>query len=130
MKVLNLGGAVGPDAKTVINEEGGKQSETAFRLDLVPPFAYLALGEVLALGAEKYGEENWRKIPDPREHLNHALIHAASYLARDTSEGDPLQHLARAFCRMAFALELAIIDKIPLDIPFDRVAGTIGKEQR
>jgi hypothetical protein len=109
VKVLDLGKHVGADAPVVTNVVGAKQSEVAFRFDLMPPLAMFALGEILKTGADKYGEENWRGIANPAEHLNHALVHAYSFLAGDDSEGSPLEHLARAFCRTAFALELEII---------------------
>jgi hypothetical protein len=109
VKVLDLTDHVGPNAEVVTNEKGAKQSKVVVRLDLVPVLAEIAVGEILQHGAEKYGEENWRKISDPMEHLNHALIHARLFQAGDQSEGNPVGHLARATCRMLFALELEIL---------------------
>lgn len=94
---------VGPDAKTVANENGGFQSEVAYRLDLLPPQAILAVGKVLMKGIKKYPKDNWRKI-SVDEHLNHAMIHLTAHFAGDTSE----PHLDHAACRILFALEVSI----------------------
>jgi hypothetical protein len=94
---------VGPDAPTVVNEAGGKQSKLPYRFDLVDSRAMFTLAKVLHEGAEKYGDENWRKIPI-RDHLNHLLAHVFAYMAGDESD----DHLEHAFCRamMAVALKL------------------------
>lgn len=82
------------------NERGGKQSGLPVRLDLVDPYAILALGRVLAKGVH-YGEDNWRLI-SAREHANHALSHLLGWLAGDDS--DP--HLEHAFCRLMMAIAM------------------------
>lgn len=58
---------------------------------------------VLAPGAVKYGEDNWRKIP-AKDHLNHALTHVFAFLAGDGQD----DHLEHAACRMMMALEIKI----------------------
>lgn len=92
---------VGPDSPTVVNERGGKQSRDLYRLDLVPQRGLLAVGKVLAEGAEKYGVDNWRKI-DRWSHLNKALIHVYAYLAGDRTD----EHLEHAACRLLMALDV------------------------
>ena len=92
---------VGDGAPTVTNEAGGKQSHVPYRLDLSPALATLHVGGVLAEGAEKYGEDNWRSIP-VADHLNHALVHAYAWLAGDRSS----DHLGHFACRAMMALEL------------------------
>ena len=109
MKALNIGTSVGPDAEVVVNEKGAGQSKMEFRFDLIPSMANFALAEILHHGAEKYGVDNWRDIPDPQEHLNHSLVHAYAWLHGDNSEGTPLDQLARAYTRMGFALEMEIL---------------------
>lgn len=91
---------VGPDSPTVMNEAGGKQSATPYRCDLLPPRGLLAVSKVLKEGADKYGVDNWRKIPR-QDHLNHAMIHILALLAGDISDS----HLEHAACRILFALE-------------------------
>jgi hypothetical protein len=109
MKTLALDKAVGPDAEVITNEAGAHQSHVPFRFDLIPPGALFAVAEILSQGAEKYGAENWRGITDPAVHANHSLAHFYSWLCGDDSEGTPLEHLARAFCRAAFALEMEVL---------------------
>jgi len=92
---------VGPETQTVTNAKGGKQSDTPYGLNLIPPLAILAESKVLKTGAEKYGEGNWKRI-EIKDHLNHALQHIYAYLAGDRSDN----HLANLACRAHFALEL------------------------
>jgi hypothetical protein len=97
---------VGPDAPTVTNAAGGKQSKTRYRCDLLPGRAVLAVAEVLSAGAEKYGPDNWRLIP-VRDHVNHALTHLLAFVAGDRSD----DHLSHAACRVLFALDLERLPK-------------------
>lgn len=92
---------VGTDTDIVPAEEGceGLQSPTFYRFDLMDPVALFALGEVLHEGAEKYGENNWRKIPC-KNHLNKALIHIYAYLMGNVDE----DHLGHAFTRLMMAI--------------------------
>lgn len=94
---------MGPDAATVVNESGGKQSYLPYRMDLEPPLASFAKSEVLDQGARKYGEENWRGI-GWRDHLNHCLCHIRAFLAGDRSD----RHIAHAAVRLDMSLELLI----------------------
>lgn len=94
---------VGPDAPTVTNEAGGKQSASLYRCDLLPPKATLAVAKVLAYGAQKYGDNNWKKI-GVADHLNHAITHIFAELAGDGTD----DHLEHAACRIVMALEMAI----------------------
>lgn len=94
---------VGPDAPTVVNESGGKQSDSPYRSDLLPPKASLHVAAILKYGATKYGDNNWRKIA-LNDHLNHALTHIFAHLAGDIQD----DHLGHAACRMMMALETAL----------------------
>lgn len=97
---------VGPDAPIVYNEQGGGQSDSPYRLDLVDPKALLDISKVLKEGADKYGENNWKKI-SINDHLNHLLVHVYAYLAGDESD----KHLAHAACRAIFALGVELEEK-------------------
>ena len=97
---------VGPDAPTVINEKGGKQSKVLYRFDLLDPMAMFEMTRVLEEGAKKYGENNWHNIPVV-DHLNHMLIHAYAYLAGDRSD----EHLSHIMCRAMFAQAVEIMDR-------------------
>lgn len=95
------------EGDTVTNAEGGRQSYIGARFDLLPPDATLAVAEVLHGGAEKYGEENWRKIAK-RDHINHAIAHLFAFLRNGGRGEEP--DLRHAACRVMFALDLDEID--------------------
>lgn len=86
-----------------VNARGGRQSRVASRLDLVPPSALLAVGEVMHFGAERYERNNWRRI-DVDDHINHALVHIYKHLAGDDRE----PHLQHAATRLLMALEIEL----------------------
>ena len=104
----------GPDAPVVTNSLGGMQSDSPYRMDLLPPFATLEVAGVLKVGTEKYEPWNWLKIP-PHDHLSHALCHAYYYLAGERSEGPPIEHLKKAACRVMMALDVALRDQQAAD---------------
>lgn len=84
---------------TVTNTEGGKQSATLGRFDLIPGEALVRLAQVFEEGAQKYSPGNWKKIPG-YQHLNHALEHLAMLeLGRDDED-----HLGHALCRISMAV--------------------------
>lgn len=85
---------VGPEAETVQNEQGGKQSATPYGFDCLDVGAIFATAKVLEEGRQKYGKGNWLKIP-PEDHANHLLMHVFAWMAGDTSD----EHLAHAMCR-------------------------------
>jgi len=93
---------MGKDAPKIVNDQGGSQSHLPYRFDLIDPKAIFALAGVLYQGAERHGEDNWRKIP-VRDHLNHALAHIYAYMAGDEQD----DHLGHALCRMMFAVALS-----------------------
>lgn len=92
---------VGPDTSIEENEYGGKQSKSPYRFDLIDAPAIFDLAERLAYGAERYEDNNWRKIPE-KDHLNHALVHIYAHIGGDTQD----KHLEAAFCRLMMALAL------------------------
>jgi hypothetical protein len=92
---------MGPDAPTVENDAGGKQSALPYRFDLLDARAMFRVAEIHAYGAQKYGENNWRKI-GTRDHVNHAIAHMYAYLLGDRSD----DHLGHALCRAMFAVAM------------------------
>lgn len=95
---------VGPDAPTIINEKGARQSSSPYRFDLLPPLALAHIASVMKIGAEKYGANSYIDI-NPDDHLNHALQHIFAYCAGDIQEGDVIEHAKHAACRIMFWLE-------------------------
>lgn len=97
---------VEPDAPIVVNEKGGKQSDSPYAFHMIPVSSILAAAEVCAYGAKKYGEtignRNYTKIP-AEEHINHAIAHMYAYLAGDRTD----DHLGHAIVRTMFAYDTA-----------------------
>lgn len=81
------------------------------RTDLLPPKALLAMARVLAYGAQKYDDENWRqggKASIPRyvaACLRHVLAHMSGELV-DEETGE--SHLAHAMTCLGFVIELEL----------------------
>lgn len=96
---------VEPDAPVVVNENGGKQSDTPYGFHLIPTSAIFDAAKVLKYGADKYGEtfdnRNYTKISSI-EHLNHALQHIYASLAGDEQD----DHLGHALVRLMFAYDV------------------------
>ena len=95
---------VAPDVPVVMNESGGKQSDTPYAFHMLPTSALFAAAGVAKYGADKYGEtidnRNYIKIPTV-EHVNHAVQHLIAYLAGDEQD----DHLAHAIVRCMFAFD-------------------------
>lgn len=89
---------VSPDAPIITNAQGGSQSHVPVRFDLIDGKAMFEMASVLHVGAEKYGEHNWRKI-SVEDHLNHLIMHAYAYLSGDRTD----EHLSHIMCRSMFA---------------------------
>lgn len=96
---------VGPDRPIETNSNGGSQSSIPVRFDLIDGPALFNMAKVLKEGADKYGENNWRKIP-VEDHLNHLIMHAYAYLAGDQSD----EHLSHIMCRATFAQAVHIAE--------------------
>lgn len=94
---------VGKNEPTIVNQEGGRQSDSPYDFTLADPKAMFEMCKVLKEGAEKYGVDNWRLLP-LEDHLNHLLVHVYAYLAGDRSD----DHLSHLLCRALFAQAVAI----------------------
>lgn len=90
--------SVAPPDTIDTNEQGGKQTKSFFKSELLDPVFLLQVSNVLKEGAEKYGRDNWHNIPVDN-HLGRALTHLLLWLAGDRSEN----HFANAACRIMFA---------------------------
>lgn len=97
---------VGKNTPIETNDQGGSQSSIPYRLDLLDSRAILEVGRVLKEGADKYGPNNWRKIPT-EDHLNHLLMHTLAWLAGDNQDN----HLSHIVCRAMFALGVELQPK-------------------
>lgn len=84
-----------------------KYDKSKPRTDLLPPRALLAVSRVLALGASKYGADNWSKCQEPARYLGAALRHVFAHMAGEKVDAESGEsHLAHAACCILFLLEL------------------------
>ena len=92
---------------TECTEEGRKDDSYKLRYDLVPPGALAQITDVLTFGANKYADENWRKVADPeRRYIAAAMRHIEAYRAGDITDPESgRHHLAHAACCLMFILE-------------------------
>lgn len=90
--------------------EGVKYDSEKPRMHLLPPKATIEVAKVLTFGAQKYDEENWRKLDKLQErYTSGALRHIFAHM--DGEQLDPesgISHLAHALCCLLFKLEIEL----------------------
>lgn len=81
------------------------------RYDLIPAFALEEIAHVLAHGASKYGDDNWRNDPEWSRYFAASMRHMWAYWAgEDLDPESKRHHLAHAACCILFLLECACSD--------------------
>lgn len=90
------------------NDQKFHQDAGKPRLDLIPQFALLSVGEVLEYGTRKYTEKSWPLITEGRKRfLASALRHINAYMRDEMNDPESnLPHLAHAITNLLFVLEL------------------------
>ena len=70
----------------------------------------MEVSRVLTIGAEKYDEENWRKLDNlQNRYTGAALRHLFAHMDGETLDPETnLSHLAHALCCLLFKLEIEI----------------------
>ena len=106
-------------------KEGVKYDGEKPRMHLLPPKAILEVGKVLTFGANKYDEENWRKLEDLQNRyssaaLRHIFAHNDGSILDDDSG---LSHLAHAICCLLFKLEIELEQKDKEERPREPVSS-------
>ena len=87
------------------HEAGTKYDAEKARLDLVPPEAELAVGEVFAYGARLYGDRNWEKGMSWGRNIAAARRHIAKFMRGEEDDDESgLPHLAHAIVDLMFVL--------------------------
>lgn len=80
------------------------------RVDLLPTRALLETSKVLAFGAEKYGENNWREGFKWSRLIGALLRHTFAFMrGEDVDEETGLSHMAHAACCVLFLLEHVLL---------------------
>jgi hypothetical protein len=89
---------------------GVKYDDEKPRMHLLPPKATVEVAKVLTFGAQKYDEDNWRKIENlQNRYTSGALRHIFAHM--DGEKLDPesgISHLAHALCCLLFKLEIEL----------------------
>lgn len=80
------------------------------KMHLLPPKAITEVAKVLTFGAQKYDEENWRKLDNLQaRYSSGALRHIFAHLDRESLDPESgLSHLAHAICCLLFKLEIEL----------------------
>jgi len=94
--------------------EGKKFDGEKPRLHLLPPKALVEVGKVLTFGAQKYDEQNWRKLDRLQErYTGAALRHIFSHMDGERWDNETgYSHLAHAICCLLFKLEIETEEQI------------------
>ena len=89
---------------------GRKDDQEKPRYDLIPARALDRMVQVLTFGAEKYGDDNWRKVENQKaRYTAAALRHVFAWVRSGGTERDAdtgLSHLAHACCCIFFLLDV------------------------
>jgi len=86
--------------------EGKKYDQGKLRFDLIDPFFTKEVVEVLTVGADKYGDNNWQEVPAAQERYYAALqrhLHAWR-CGEELDKEDALTHLAHAATNIMFLM--------------------------
>ena len=87
--------------------QGRKDDQDKLRFDLVPPHALQEVAKVLTFGAQKYGDENWRRLKDLQKRYRAAQMrHAeADRRGEDIDSESGMSHIAHEITCLLFILE-------------------------
>ena len=86
---------------------GMKHDAGKLRYDLMPTNSLRQIVEVLTHGAEKYGDENWRKVKNMDARYYAALMrHVEAWRSGEVVDKESgKHHLAHAACCLIFLLD-------------------------
>ncbi len=85
---------------------GRKDDQGKARWSLVPRLAMKQVVQVLMVGANRYGDHNWRQVENPRKRYYDAATRhiTARFNGEMNDPDDNLPHLAHAVCCLLFLL--------------------------
>jgi hypothetical protein len=87
---------------------GVKHDAGKLRLDLIPPEALRAMGDVLTHGADKYGDHNWERGISADRLYAALLRHLLAWREGETTDSESgLPHLAHALTNAGMLVTLA-----------------------
>jgi len=93
----------GETDELVTEESGGMKADgNKIRPELFPMETMLAISDVLTFGAEKYEDNNWKKV-DPERYKGALLRHLAAIDMGETIDPDSgLPHIDHVACNAVF----------------------------
>lgn len=107
------------------NKNGTKFDQGKAPHHLLSPVALEELSQVLAFGAQKYGEHNWRKGIKISRLVSALLRHVFSFLGgQDKDEETGLSHIAHAMACCMFIIETMKTNKA-MDDRYREVPSTV-----
>lgn len=85
---------------------GRKDDAGKLRFDLLPFEQIREVVEVLTVGAKRYGDDNWKSVPDARRRYLAALLrHVWAFACGERNDlDDGLSHLSHAVCCALFLM--------------------------
>lgn len=89
-----------------IRKGGVKYDQGKSPMSLVPLDVVKSVSDVMAFGAKKYGEHNWKKGMDLTRVIDAGLRHVEAFMNENKSDLDEesgLHHLDHALCCFMFA---------------------------
>lgn len=88
------------------SDSGGVKGSKPCQLQWAPPDAMVELGNVLGMGADKYGSNNYRKGTDVSLYIGAALRHIMAHQGGETTDPESQQHhLSHAACVLLMAVQ-------------------------
>jgi len=91
-----------------MTRESNKFDQGKPRTELFPPEGLVAVSQVLAFGAQKYGDHNWRAGMAWSRLAGAAARHLYSWIGGEDNDPESgLPHLAHAACNLLFLLAYA-----------------------
>lgn len=98
-------GRIGSSVKDFFEKDGVKYDAYKARLDLIPPEAINALGQVLTYGEQKYGSRNWELGMDWGRVFAAAQRHLWKWWSgTEQDDESKLDHLYHALANIAFLI--------------------------
>jgi hypothetical protein len=94
--------------------EGKKFDTGKLSYTLLPFPAITEVVHILEFGKQKYGRDNWKKVPNAKErYLDACFRHLISYIEGETKDHESgRHHLAHAVCCLLFALWFDLKEKV------------------
>ena len=85
-------------------EDGVKYDAGKLRMELIPPEAIEALAEVITYGANKYNDDNWKKVSKDR-YIGALMRHLNAYRKGELYDDESgLTHMAHILTNAAFLI--------------------------